>query len=173
MQTNLYSATRGCKLYFLFLTNMNMVFALKIHHFSRKTFPLAICLWDVEFCLADGQCRRVTRLCGKEWVPGTWGILFSSDNLWKFYSFNMVKCKCGKEIIYIYIFFQTVERKGKTSANERVDRTEVGTAGDRNLVSSHFPACILDLIRLSGLRAVTQSYFFSCSPCISVSLLWM
>lgn len=103
MQTNLYSATRGCKLYFLFLTNMNMVFALKIHHFSRKTFPLAICLWDVEFCLADGQCRRVTRLCGKEWVPGTWGILFSSDNLWKFYSFNMVKCKCGKEIIYIYI----------------------------------------------------------------------
>lgn len=75
--------------------------------------------------------------------------------------------------LYIYIFFQTVERKGKTSANERVDRTEVGTAGDRNLVSSHFPACILDLIRLSGLRAVTQSYFFSCSPCISVSLLWM
>lgn len=34
VQTHLYSAARGYKWYFLFLTNMNIVFALKIHHFS-------------------------------------------------------------------------------------------------------------------------------------------
>lgn len=84
VQTNLYSATCGCKLYFLFLTNMNTVFALKIHCFSCKIFPLAVCLWDVEFCLADGQRGRVARLHEIEWIPWTWGILFFSELLCKF-----------------------------------------------------------------------------------------
>lgn len=39
VQTHLYSATRGYKWYFLFLTNMNTVFALKTLHFSWKIFP--------------------------------------------------------------------------------------------------------------------------------------
>jgi len=42
-------------------------------------------------------------------------------------------------------FFQSAERKGKSSSSERIDRTVVDTASDRKLVSSHFPARRLDL----------------------------
>lgn len=55
------------------------------------------------------------------------GILFSSELLYKFSSFNMVKCKWQKKV-----FFQTVEDKGKIPSSERMDRI-VGDTIPENL----------------------------------------
>lgn len=79
-------------------------------------------------------------LRGKEGGPGIWGILFSSELLYKFSLFNMVKCKWQKKV-----FFQTVEDKGKISSSERMDRIVGDTVSDQKFVSSYFPASRLDL----------------------------
>lgn len=127
VQTHLYSATRGYKWYFLFLTNTNIVFALKIHYFSWKIFPpchlsprswILLGRWTVQ----EGGHAVWER--GSAWDMG---ILFSSELLYKFSSFNMVKCKWQKKV-----FFQTVEDKGKIPSSERMDRI-VGDTIPENL----------------------------------------
>lgn len=99
VQTHLYSAARGYKWYFLFLTNMNIVFALKIHHFSWQIFPpchLSPRCWILlgRWTVQEGGQAAWERVSER-----IWGILFSSELLCKFYSFNMVKCKWQKKSI--------------------------------------------------------------------------